>query len=148
MDVLAAHEEIKGAIEYHHDEGLVEDRDRRMLGGVLDLSDMDVTQIMVHRKNIVMLDADLPARDLVAEALERDRPDLSAHRYGIIALGDMTYQDTFCGGGKKVDEALKRIDDGTFGVCRVCGNPVGADRLEALPWATLCIEDKRKQERG
>src|SRR5215470_12903178 len=42
----------------------------------------------------------------LAETLERDRPDLSTHRYGVIALGDMTYQDTFCGGGKKVDKVF------------------------------------------
>jgi MioC protein len=48
---------------------------------------------------------DIPTNILpLAEALERERPDLSGHRYGIIALGDMTYQDTFCGGGKKLDE--------------------------------------------
>jgi Mg2+/Co2+ transporter CorB len=69
-DVLAAHEEIRGAVEYHHSEGAVESRDRRMLGGVLDLSDMDVSEIMVHRKSISMIDADLAARDLVARALE------------------------------------------------------------------------------
>jgi DnaK suppressor protein len=48
----------------------------------------------------------------------------------------------------EIDGALARIDDGTFGICGRCGNPIGAERLEALPWATLCIEDKRKQERG
>jgi len=48
----------------------------------------------------------------------------------------------------EIDAALARIDDGTFGTCERCGNPIGAERLEALPWATLCIEDKRKQERG
>ena len=68
-DVLAAHEEIRGAVEYHHSEGLVESRDRRMLGGVLDLADMDVSQIMVHRKSIAMLDADLSPRELVDAAL-------------------------------------------------------------------------------
>lgn len=70
MDVLAAHEEIRGAVEYHHSEGLVEGRDRLMLGGVLDLSEVTVEQVMVHRKNISMLDADLPPGEIVAEALE------------------------------------------------------------------------------
>ena len=68
-DVFAAHEEIRGAIEFHHEEGAVESKDRRMLGAVLDLSGMDVSEVMVHRKAIVMLDADLPSRELIAEAL-------------------------------------------------------------------------------
>ncbi len=68
-DVFAAHEEIRGAVEFHHDEGAIESRDRRMLGAVLDLSDMDVSEVMVHRKAIAMLDADLPARELIAETL-------------------------------------------------------------------------------
>ena len=69
VDVLAAHEEIRGAVEYHHSEGLVEGRDRRMLGGVLDLSEMDVSEIMVHRKSVHMLDATLPPRKMIEEAL-------------------------------------------------------------------------------
>jgi RNA polymerase-binding protein DksA len=48
----------------------------------------------------------------------------------------------------EIDAALARIDNGTYGKCERCGNPIGAERLEALPWATLCIEDKRRQERG
>ena len=48
----------------------------------------------------------------------------------------------------EIDAALGRIENGTFGTCERCGQPIGAERLEALPWATLCIEDKRKQERG
>ena len=48
----------------------------------------------------------------------------------------------------EIDAALKRVDDGTFGVCTRCGKPISPERLEALPWATLCIDDKRKQERG
>ena len=47
-----------------------------------------------------------------------------------------------------IDAALGRIENGTYGVCQQCENPIGADRLEALPWATLCIDCKRKQERG
>jgi Mg2+/Co2+ transporter CorB len=80
MDVLAAHEEIRGAVEYHHSEGLVEERDRRMLGGVLDLSDMDVAQVMVHRMSISMIDADQPPRALVAEVLESDHTRIPLYR--------------------------------------------------------------------
>jgi RNA polymerase-binding protein DksA len=47
-----------------------------------------------------------------------------------------------------IDAALKRIDDGTYGVCERCGRPIEPERLELLPYATLCIDDKRKQERG
>ena len=79
-DVLAAHEEIRGAVEYHHSEGLVESRDRHMLGGVLDLSEMDVTQVMVHRKSISMVDADLPPRELVAEMLESGHSRVPLYR--------------------------------------------------------------------
>jgi len=79
-DVLAAHEEIRGAVEYHHSEGLVESRDRWMLGGVLDLSDRDVSQVMVHRKSITLLDADEPARVLIAQALESGHSRLPLYR--------------------------------------------------------------------
>jgi Mg2+/Co2+ transporter CorB len=79
-DVLAAHEEIRGAVEFHHSEGLVESGDRRMLGGVLDLAELDVSQIMVHRKSIAMLDADLPPRELIQQALEAPHTRLPLYR--------------------------------------------------------------------
>jgi len=46
-----------------------------------------------------------------------------------------------------IDTALKRLDDGTFGICRSCGQPIGVERLEALPHTTQCIDCKRKEER-
>jgi RNA polymerase-binding protein DksA len=48
----------------------------------------------------------------------------------------------------EIDAALARIDAGTYGLCERCGRPIDADRLEALPWATLCLDDKRKEEHG
>ncbi|CAN5779540.1 MAG: TraR/DksA C4-type zinc finger protein [Actinobacteria bacterium] len=48
----------------------------------------------------------------------------------------------------EVESALKRIEDETYGTCVVCGKSIGVERLEAVPWATLCIDDKRAQERG
>jgi DnaK suppressor protein len=48
----------------------------------------------------------------------------------------------------EIDAALARIDDGVYGTCGRCGGQVGAERLEALPWATKCIDCKRVEERG
>lgn len=68
-DVLSAHEEIRGAIELHHKEGGVVKLDRDMLGGVLDLRDLAVSDIMVHRTNMDAIDADLPPGEIVDAAL-------------------------------------------------------------------------------
>ena len=67
--VLSAHEEIRGQIDLHHQEGGVFKSDRDMLGGVLDLRELTVDDIMIHRKNLVMLDIDQPPADLVEAAL-------------------------------------------------------------------------------
>jgi RNA polymerase-binding protein DksA len=48
----------------------------------------------------------------------------------------------------EVEAALQRIDEGTFGTCVACGKPIAEERLEAVPYATLCIEDKRALERS
>ncbi|WP_456324958.1 RNA polymerase-binding protein DksA [Desulfonauticus submarinus] len=47
---------------------------------------------------------------------------------------------------KKIDEALARIEDGTFGICEECGEEIGLARLKARPVTTLCIQCKSKQE--
>ena len=47
-----------------------------------------------------------------------------------------------------IDSALTRIEEGTYGRCERCGKVIEVERLEALPYATLCIEDKRRDERG
>jgi RNA polymerase-binding protein DksA len=43
-----------------------------------------------------------------------------------------------------IDDALAKIEDGSYGTCEVCGKPIGAERLSAIPWARLCIDDQRK----
>jgi RNA polymerase-binding protein DksA len=48
----------------------------------------------------------------------------------------------------EIDAALRRIDDGTFGSCRSCGRSIDEARLYALPWATQCIECRRREERA
>jgi MioC protein len=84
--------------------------------GVADLRTHDVFLVVCATHG----SGDIPTNILpLAETLERDRPDLSGHRYGMIALGDMTYQDTFCGGGKKLDKVFE-----------LCGAQRLGERLE------------------
>jgi DnaK suppressor protein len=44
-----------------------------------------------------------------------------------------------------IEEALIRIDKGTYGICRDCGEPIAAPRLKAIPWTRVCIICKEKQ---
>ncbi|MGZ4131989.1 MAG: TraR/DksA family transcriptional regulator [Actinomycetota bacterium] len=47
----------------------------------------------------------------------------------------------------KIDRALKRIDEGTYGLCSVCGRPIEKARIKALPYVDLCIKDAKAQSR-
>lgn len=69
VPVLNAREELRGAIDLHHAEGGVVKQDRDMLGGILDLRDLEVDDIMVHRKNMTLIDADLPNDQIIEQVL-------------------------------------------------------------------------------
>ena len=47
----------------------------------------------------------------------------------------------------EIEAALRRVDDGTHGLCEACGKPIGDERLEALPAARYCVEDQAKLAR-
>ena len=78
--MVSAEEEIRGAIDLHHSEGGVAEHDRHMLVGALDLKDLTVGDLMIHRKNISMIDADLPAREIVMRALSSPHTRLPLYR--------------------------------------------------------------------
>jgi DnaK suppressor protein len=61
---------------------------------------------------------------------------------------EMTMEDTLEHRREEIVAAMARLDAGTYGTCERCDKPIGADRLEALPFATKCIECKRLEERG
>lgn len=46
-----------------------------------------------------------------------------------------------------IDTALRKIEEGTYGICERCGRQIAPERLEAVPWATLCIDCKRDEEK-
>lgn len=48
----------------------------------------------------------------------------------------------------QIEEAIRRLDEGSFGSCGHCGDSIGEERLEALPWARYCIDCQEREERG
>lgn len=69
-NILSAHDEIRGAIELHQKEGTMVKKDRDMLGGILDLKDLEVADIMLHRTKMNMLDAAEPMSDIIQQVLK------------------------------------------------------------------------------
>jgi len=64
-----AHEDIRGSVELHHREGNVEREHRDMIGGILDLRELTVGDVMLHRTNMASLDADMEQRELLDAAI-------------------------------------------------------------------------------
>jgi magnesium and cobalt exporter, CNNM family len=69
-NLLSPREDIRGTIELHHREGGVIKDDRDMLGGILDLDEMDISDVMVHRTDVIAVDAGQPVEAAVEEILE------------------------------------------------------------------------------
>jgi Mg2+/Co2+ transporter CorB len=67
--ILSPTERLRGAVDLLHHEGKVEKLDRDMFGGLLDLNELQVSDVMVHRTEMVMINADLPPEELVREVL-------------------------------------------------------------------------------
>jgi Mg2+/Co2+ transporter CorB len=67
--ILSAHEELRGAVDLLHHEGGVEKHDLEMFGGVLDLRDLTVSDVMLHRTKMITVNADEPAEEIVRQVL-------------------------------------------------------------------------------
>jgi Mg2+/Co2+ transporter CorB len=70
--ILSAHEELRGAVDLMHREGTVEKLDRDMMGGLLDLRDLTVSDVMVHRTEMVTVNADDPSEEIVNAVLKAE----------------------------------------------------------------------------
>ncbi|SDR28863.1 HlyC/CorC family transporter [Pseudovibrio sp. Tun.PSC04-5.I4] len=82
--VLSAHEELRGTLDFQHKEGALIKADRDRIGGLLDLAELEVSDVMVHRTKLFALNADLPPDELIKDVLAspytriplwRDDPD-------------------------------------------------------------------------
>ncbi len=71
--------------------------------------------------------------DVAAETFEREK--------------ELALESSLQGTLRMVEEALRRLEAGTYGTCERCGGPIDVERLRALPFANLCIRCKAEQER-
>lgn len=78
--LLSPHEELRGAVEVLHREGSIVKQERDRVGGLLDLIDLEVSDIMVHRTNMRMVNADDPPETVVREVLQSPNTRLPLYR--------------------------------------------------------------------
>ena len=78
--VLSAHEELRGAVDLHHSEGRVDKEARDLIRGALELDELRVEEIMIHRKSIEMLDIEKPKDALIQQALQSAHTRLPLYR--------------------------------------------------------------------
>jgi RNA polymerase-binding protein DksA len=111
-------------------------------------------RLLEERKRVVDAIENLHHENPGSIADETDEPTFQDNHLGDIATVTFeremasTLEDNSNHVLAEIDAALQRMEDGTYGRCGRCGEPIAEERLQAIPWATLCIEDKRKQERG
>lgn len=79
-DENSVHEDLRGAIDMHHQEGQMHRHDRDMLGGILELEDMTVEDAMIHRMQVEALDLDEPPLEIIRKAIASNHSRLPMYR--------------------------------------------------------------------
>jgi len=122
----------------------------------------------MNKKKLVSFKKKLLQEREVLEKQYRDLEEGNLHNSQSEFSGEMPFEEEYAASGtttfererdlslsenvkdilKRVNEALDRIDNGTFGLCEMCGTPIPEERLKALPYANLCITCKQKEEKA
>ena len=122
----------------------------------------------MNKKKLVSFKKKLLQEREVLEKQYRDLEEGNLHNSQSEFSGEMPFEEEYAASGtttfererdlslsenvkdilKRVNEALDRIDNGTFGLCEMCGAPIPEERLKALPYANLCITCKQKEEKA
>jgi DnaK suppressor protein len=125
------------------------------------------TRTPLSKKEIQELKAQLLAerKDLEAQYKELEESSFGSNQSDL--TGEMGFDEEYADAGtatfererdlslvnnlrdliERIDKALSKIEEGTYGLCDRCGKPIEKLRLKALPYANLCIKDKQAEER-
>src|SRR5471032_2127187 len=153
QEVLSAREELRGAVDLLHREGDVETVDRDMFGGVLDLRELAVSDVMIHRTSMITLNADDPAEDVVNAVIAspvtrlplwRDNPE---NIIGILHVKDLLRAlHAVDGDASKVDIAALMTPPWFVPDMRPVSEQLKAFRRRKTPFALVVDEYGRSEE--
>jgi DnaK suppressor protein len=111
-------------------------------------------KILLEEKDKILNQINNLSEDTLSSSQRDSSGDLSGYSMHMADVGTDNFQRELALGLVsneqqvlyRIDEALKRIDDGTYGKCENCGQLIKDSRLKALPFATMCIACKEKEE--
>lgn len=120
---------MRTQIDTEHFRQRLEDERRRAADAIEYLHKENPGSLEDETGELVSGSADNHPADTATETLDREI--------------DYTLEENSGNVLREIEAALKRIDDGTFGLCTTCGKPIEPERLEHLPWSTQCAADAR-----
>ena len=112
-------------------------------------------KLIVKRKNEILDDIEHISEDTLKKSQKDAAGDISGYTYHMADVATDTYDREFSLGLAsneqkslyELEDALKKIDEGTFGICEECASPIVKIRLKAVPQARLCVKCQKKKEK-
>ena len=112
-------------------------------------------KIILKRKDEILDEIKHISEDTLKKSQKEASGDISGYTYHMADVATDSYDREFSLGlasnGRRVfyelDDALKKIEDGTFGICEDCKSLIAKNRLKAVPYARLCVKCQEKREK-
>lgn len=113
-------------------------------------------KLLLKKRQELLEEMGMAMKDNFSSTWKESSGELSSHTYHMADQGTdaMNREMAFMRASKSgrliyhIDEALRRIEDGTYGKCHTCGRQINSERLKAVPHARFCIECKSAEESG
>lgn len=115
----------------------------------------DYKKLINKRKSEIMYDINHISEDTLKKSLKDASGDISGYAFHMADVATDNYDREFSLGIAsnerkliyELDDAVKRIEDGTFGFCEDCKSLIAKTRLKAIPYARLCLNCQQKREK-
>ena len=117
---------------------------------------MQFKKIIIVLRDKILEDVKHISEDAIKQSQREAAGDISTYTYHMADIATDTYDREFSIGLAsnerkllyEIEDALKRIDDGSFGICEECKKLISKSRLKAVPYTRLCLKCQSKREKG